>query len=144
LIPNFKSNGLLPDGIHWATLTEIKERLCFSEKRTELVAGLEKAILSLKKAGCETIYLDGSFSSSKEIPGDIDVCWELGNVDLDFLFVIEPVLFDFTLKRKAQKDKFGCEFFLTDDFAAPPDKTFIEFFQQDRDGSAKGIIGLKI
>jgi len=144
LIPNFQSNGVLPSGIHWSTIEEIKDKLCFSEKRIQLVVGLELAILSLKSAGCETIYLDGSFSTSKEIPGDIDVCWELGNVDLSVLFVIEPVLFDFNFKRKAQKDKFGCEFFLTDDFAAPPDKTFIDFFQQDRDGNPKGIIGLKI
>lgn len=144
MIPNFQSNGILPSGIHWSTIAEIKEKLCFSDRRIELIVGLQQAIISLKKAGCETIYLDGSFATSKEIPGDIDVCWELGNVDLDILFVIEPVLFDFNFKRKAQKDKFGCEFFLTDDFAAPPDKTFIDFFQQDRDGNPKGIIGLKI
>ncbi len=144
LIPNFQSNGVLPSGVHWTTMEEIKEKLCFSDKRIELVFGLEQAIVSLKRAGCETIYLDGSFSTSKENPGDIDVCWELGKVDLDFLLAIEPVLFDFNFKRKAQKDKFGCEFFVMDFIAAPPDITFIEFFQQDRDGNPKGIIGLKI
>lgn len=144
MIPNFQFNGVLPFGIHWSTIEEIKEKLCFSEKRIQLVAGLELAIISLKSAGCKTIYLDGSFSTSKEIPGDIDICWELGNVDLDVLFGIEPVLFDFTFKRKAQKDKFGCEFFPSDSIAEPPDKTYFNFFQQDKDGNPKGIIGLKI
>lgn len=111
MIPNFQFDGILPSGIHWSTIEEIKEKLCFSVKRTELVAGLEKAILSLKKAGCETIYLDGSFSTSTKDPNDIDVCWELINVNLDLLLIIEPVLFNFDFKRKAQKDKFGCEFF---------------------------------
>lgn len=144
MIPNFQSNGILPSGVHWSTIEEIKDKLCFSLRRTQLVVGLERAIVSLKNAGCKTIYLDGSFSTSKEIPGDIDVCWELGNVDLNILIVIEPVLFDFTLGRKAQKDKFGCEFFPAEELAAPPDKTYIDFFQQDRDGNPKGIIGLKI
>jgi hypothetical protein len=125
-------------------MNEIKERLCFSDKRIWLVVGLEKAIVSLKSAGCETIYLDGSFTTLKENPGDIDVCWETDGVNLDFLIVIEPVLWDFSPGRKPQKDKFGCEFFPCDFVAAPPDKTFLDFFQQDRDGNPKGIIGLKI
>lgn len=144
MIPNFQFNGVLPFGIHWSTIEEIKEKLCFSEKRIQLVAGLELAIISLKSAGCKTIYLDGSFSTSKKLPGDIDVCWELGIVDLNILFAIEPVFFDFTFKRKAQKDKFGCEFFPADSIAEPPDKTYFNFFQQDKDGNPKGIIGLKI
>jgi hypothetical protein len=144
LIPNFQSNGTLPIGIHWTTIEEIKEKLCFSVKRIQLVEGLEKAILSLKSAGCKTIYIDGSFSTSKEIPGDIDVCWETDNVDLDLLIKIEPVLWDFSPGRKLQKDKFGCEFFPAETIAELPDKTFINFFQQDRDGNPKGIIALKI
>lgn len=144
MIPNFQSNGILLSGIHWSTIEEIKEKLCFSVKRTELVAGLELAIKSLKRAGCETIYLDGSFATSKQNPQDIDVCWELENVNLDVLFVIEPVLFDFASGRKAQKDKFGCEFFPADSIASPPNKIYIDFFQQDKDGNPKGIIGLKI
>ncbi|MEL1241891.1 DUF6932 family protein [Flavobacterium flavipallidum] len=144
MIPNFQPNGILPSGIHWSTIEEVKEKLCFSERRIELIIGLENAIISLKRAGCETIYIDGSFSTSKQNPGDIDVCWETGGVDLDFLVVIEPVLWDFSSGRKSQKDKFGCEFFPCDFVAEPPDKTFIDFFQQDRDGNPKGIIGLKI
>jgi hypothetical protein len=144
LIPNFQFNGILPSGIHWSTIEEIKEKLCFSPKRTQLIEGLEKAILSLKIAGCKTIYIDGSFSTSKEIPGDIDVCWETDNVDFDLLIKIEPVLWDFSFGRKAQKEKFGCEFFPAEVLATHPDKTYIDFFQQDKDGNPKGIIGLKI
>lgn len=144
LIPVFQSNGTLPIGIHWSTIDEIKEKLSFSARRILLITGLEKAILSLKSAGCVTIYIDGSFSTSKETPGDIDVCWETENVDLFMLIKIEPVFFNFNFARKAQKEKFGCEFFPAEELAAPPDKTYIDFFQQDKDGNPKGIIGLKI
>ena len=144
MIPNFQFNGILPSGIHWSTMEEVKEKLCFSDKRVWLIVGLEKAIISLKIAGCETIYLDGSFATSKQNPEDIDVCWELLNVDIDLLFLIEPVFFDFNFKREAQKDKFGCEFFQAHFVTEPPDILFIDFFQHDRDGNPKGIIGLKI
>ena len=97
-------------GISKKIIAEIKEKLCFSDKRIELVFGLEQAIVSLKRAGCETIYLDGSFSTSKENPGDIDVCWEVDGVDLDMLIKIEPVLWEFVLGRKSQKDKNKCNF----------------------------------
>lgn len=144
MIPNFENQGHLPIGIHWSTIEEVKAKLCFSNKRKQLVLGLEEAILSLKHAGCEKIYLDGSFCTIKENPNDIDVCWEVENVDLDLLIIIEPVLFEFDLGRKAQKERFGCEFFPAQFIAEPPDKTYIDFFQQDRDGNPKGIIGIKI
>ena len=143
MIPNF-TKGLLPPGIHWSTIDEIKSKLCFSEKRVNLVKGLELAISSLKAAGCKTIYIDGSFSSDKDEPGDIDVCWELDKVDLGLLMKIEPVFFDFFDNRKQQKAKFGCEFFFSDWVASPPDTLYLDFFQEDRDGNKKGIIGLKL
>ena len=34
------------------------------------------AIDSLRRAGCRTVYIDGSFATSKEIPNDFDVCWD--------------------------------------------------------------------
>lgn len=75
-MPNFQSNGVLPSGIHWSTIEEIKDKLCFSEKRTQLIVGLKLAIVSLKSAGCQTIYLDGSFSTSQEF---LEILMFVGN-----------------------------------------------------------------
>lgn len=144
MIPKFDADGLLPPGIHWATMDEIKNELCFSSKRVKLVEGLEKALLSLKTCGCETVYIDGSFASDKMNPEDIDVCWDTNNVDLYKLLKIEPVLLDLSNERLAQKSKFGCEFFISSLIAKPPNTIFIDFFQEDRNGNPKGIIGLKI
>ncbi|MGC4039517.1 MAG: hypothetical protein QM710_01620 [Flavobacterium sp.] len=145
MIPTFTNKGFLPPGIHWSTIDEIKKILCFSDKRIKLLQGFELAISSLKKAGCETVYIDGSFASEKTEPGDIDVCWELKNVDLGLLMSIEPVFFNPFDGRKEQKAKFGCEFFFSDWVAAsPPDILFLDFFQEDRNGNKKGIIGLKL
>ena len=144
MIPDFDKNGVLPNGIHWSSVDEVRAKLCFSIKRENLVNGLEKAIASLKKAGCDTIYIDGSFSTSKIDPGDIDVCWETDKVDLYLLKSIEPVFFNFKNERVEQKAKFGCEFFPANAIAKPPNTLYIDFFQKDKDDNPKGIIGLKI
>ena len=109
MIPDFDINGLLPVGIHWTTMDEIKDKLAFSQKREELIEGLEKALKSFKNAGCKTIYIDGSFVTSKYEPGDIDACYEISGMDPTKL---DPVFFDFSNERHAQKVKYGCEFFL--------------------------------
>ena len=43
-------------------------------------------------AGCRRAYVDGSFVTAKEVPGDFDGCWEAEDVDPDAL---DPVLLDF-------------------------------------------------
>lgn len=143
MIPDFDENGLLPVNIHWATIDEIKDKLGFSEKRKNLIVGLEEALVSFKKAGCKIMYIDGSFVTSKYEPGDIDACYEISGMDPTKL---DPVLLDFTYERAAQKAKYGCEFFFSHWVAKrPPPITYIDFFQIHKEtGNQKGIIGIKL
>lgn len=76
-----------------------------------LLLGLREALGLLADAGCRTAYLDGSFVSAKEVPGDFDVCWDVTGVDPDLL---DPVFFDFSASRRAQKMRFGGELFPAD------------------------------
>ena len=82
------------------------ERYATNERREQLLDGLRVAIESLHAAGCSRVYLDGSFVTDKEVPGDFDACWEAGSVDPGLL---DPVLLDFRDRRAAQKAKFGGE-----------------------------------
>ena len=94
----------------------------------------------LKEAGCKAVFLDGSFVTSKEMPGDFDACWAIQDVDVNKL---DPVFFDFTNLRAAQKARFQGEFFPADIPEGFSGSTFLEFFQVDRDsGESKGIIAL--
>ena len=88
--------------------------------------------------------LDGSFITSKEQPGDFDACWDATDVDIDLLFKLEPVFFEFDNFRKAQKRKFGGEFFPADVPATLSGVVFKDFFQMDKDGKPKGIIVIKL
>jgi len=78
LIPDF-DNGKLPKGIHLATLQEFIERFVKGVKRKQLYQGLEKLIADLKSVGCQIIYIDGSYVTSKIQPNDIDV---VGMIDI--------------------------------------------------------------
>lgn len=81
-IPNFDANGNLPQGIYLSNWPEITAKLAFNSPRQELLAGLKRACKVLRQAGCNTIYIDGSYATNKEFPGDFDVCWNADNVDL--------------------------------------------------------------
>lgn len=76
MIPQFDADGLLPPGIHRATWDEVTTRFGNIPWRRQLVDGLEMAIDSLRRAGCRTVYIDGSFATRKEVPNDFDVCWD--------------------------------------------------------------------
>jgi hypothetical protein len=102
--------------------------------------GLRAALSSLKKAGCKTVYLDGSFVTSKECPNDFDGCWIPVGVDPKKL---DPVLLDFNNRRATQKAKFRGELFpalaIADQIGTP----FVQFFQRDKStGEAKGIVAI--
>jgi hypothetical protein len=141
-IPSFENNGNLPPGIHSATWREVEEVLGFNPRRQDLLNGLKRACKNLKLAGCDKIYIGGSFATNKTYPGDFDVCWKDDNVDLIFLSEQDPVLLDFSHKRAAQKAKYGGELFLASTIADDKGQTYLEFFQRDRneDENLKGLV----
>lgn len=63
----------------------------------------------LKASKCRTIYIDGSFITSKPKPGDFDVCWEEDGVDTNELNLLAPTLYNFILRRTEQKAKYKGE-----------------------------------
>jgi len=87
------------------------------------------------------VYINGSFVTAKEVPGDFDACWDPTGVEVSLL---DPVLLDFSNKRAAQKAKYGGELFLSSGWAAAG-KVFFDFFQIDKEsGEAKGIVAIDL
>ena len=142
MIPDFQDDGSLPAGIHWAEWTEIQVRFGANPHRRQLLAGLREALEMLAAAGCVSAFIDGSFVTSKDFPGDFDVCWDLSGVNPNPL---DPVFFDFDDGRAAQKKRFMGEFFPAQVPEAASGKTFLEFFQTDKDsGNLKGIVAIDV
>lgn len=145
MIPEFVDIGaswkVLPSGLHDATLEDVKLRFATNRRRQILYNGLVRACHALRLAGCKQIYLDGSYVTEKEIPGDFDACWDPINVDIKEL---DSVFLDFNNQRKNQKLKYGGEFFPSSN-RADGSHTFIEYFQIDKEtGSDKGIIRIRL
>ena len=134
MIPEFQPDGNLPPGIHFATWGELVARFGHTPWRRRLLTGLQEALEQLRSAGCRTVYIDGSFVSDKQTPGDFDGCWEEAGVIYD---ILDPVLLTFDQQRATQKAKYGGELF--------PATGFLEFFQIDKErGTPKGIIALDL
>jgi hypothetical protein len=132
---------VLPPGVHDTTLIEIKKTFATNDHRQHLFNGLESAIKALHRAGCRTIYLDGSFVTEKPLPGDYDACWCPDGVDINLL---DPVFTDFSNRRRAQKLKYYGELFPST-IEAVPGRVFLEYFQKDKfTGNPKGMLCIKL
>ena len=110
MIPEFDSNGNLPPGVHFCTWEEFVERFGTTELRLRLMRGLKMAMEQLWKAGCRTIYINGSFVTSKEDPGDFDACYDAETVDINYLRTHAPKLLNY-YDRTGQKAKYKGEIF---------------------------------
>jgi len=139
-IPEFTRSGVLPPGIHSASWSEFAERFGYNEKRRWLLEGLDCLLLELTRVGCRSVYIDGSFVTNKECPGDYDLCWKMTGVIVEML---DPLLQDYSeqgkrrIEAKYRGDVRGAEFGVLETGA-----TYLEFFQYDRDGKPKGVVEL--
>jgi hypothetical protein len=130
-IPPFDERGYLPSGIYETDSVEFNRRFGFNSYRQQLLTGLETALISLKQAGCERVYIGGSFVTDKAEPGDIDGCFEGLYIDEN---IIDPIFLDSDLD--AQKARFGVELVFGSNRAG--------FFQTDRSGNPKGIVVINL
>jgi hypothetical protein len=138
MIPDLDpQTGNLPPGEHRATWHELVRRFGSTSQRQRLLDGLLVALQLLHVVGCKRVWIDGSFVTAKEVPGDFDGCWDAVGVDFDRL---DERLLTFDAGRVTQKAAFGGELFLADAAADPKGTVFKEFFQADRNGHRKGIV----
>jgi len=142
VLPDFEESGNLPVGIHEATWEELAARYGTTPHRHRLLAGLKRALGSLRDAGCRRAYVDGSFVTAKGDPADFDVCWDESNVDP---VLLDPVLMDFSERRRAQKERFGGELFPATMPAGPGYADFLDYFQHERaTDEPKGIVAIDL
>lgn len=142
MLPDFDPRtGSLPAGEHAASWQDLSDRFGYTPWRRQLLDGLLDGLLEalrlLKAAGCRRAYVDGSFVTNKQDPGDFDACWDAEGVDFDRL---DERLLTFDRGRATQKAAFLGELFIAESRADPQGTLFLDFFQTDRDGRRKGIV----
>jgi len=138
MIPDFNLDGHLPPGLHNSTWAEFEMRFGWTLHRKKLLSGLKRALESLKAACCQKVFIDGSFVTSKEIPGDFDGCWDVTGVNP---YKLDPILLNFDNGRLAQKAKYFGELFPDTLSERSSGKTFLDFFSIDKvTGNPKGVV----
>lgn len=137
MIPSLNKEGRLPDGIHHCTMEELTDTFGFNSRRLTLLRHLECLIPYLQKINCPSIYVDGSFTTSKAIPNDIDLLFEdSSGTNLQFELHNAPLLFN----RDYVKKKFKIDLFPAAIREEKSQKWFTEFFQSSKEGERKGIL----
>jgi len=141
MIPEFSPVGgpwqVLPPGIHPASLDDIGSRFANNPSRKHLFSGLVEGVANFKAAGCARLFLDGGFTGENPSPTDYDVCWDSVGLNMKQL---DPVFLNFSDKRKAQKEKYGGEYFPMM-ARANQHEFYFNYFQKDKyTGKPKGII----
>lgn len=141
VLPDFDADGALPLGIHVASWDEIVERFGWSDHRMDLLAGLADLLANLRAAGCRLVYLDGSFVTDKEVPGDYDLCWEMDGADLR---KVDPIVLDVAPPRAAQQARYRGDI-LPNVHEGSTGAPFVDFFQRNKvTGGSKGIVAINI
>jgi hypothetical protein len=130
-MPPFTEQGYLPPGIWPMTWQEFCDRYGYNTRRINLLSGLLSALRLLIPLGCHTVYIGGSFVTSKEKPNDVDGCFDAMNINNS---LIDPIFKDLD----AQKARFGCE--LRMDFMSG----FQGYLQSGRGSQPLGIIEIDL
>ena len=86
-IPPFAEGGLLPPGLHRASLDAIADRFgTGAGAREELTARLQRLVGLARHVQARRLLVDGSFVTSKPEPNDLDVVvW----LDLGYLHMLD-------------------------------------------------------
>jgi len=142
MIPDFDERGFLPKGVHHATWEQFRSRYSITPHRARLIDLLEKLARHLAAAGCQALYVDGSFVTSKERPGDYDACWDPSGVKHDRLDPLLMLADD--ASKAAMAMKYGGDIRISSLSFGDFSGRYLEFFQQDRDGKPKGIVVLDL
>lgn len=131
-IPSLTQYGLLPSGVHTCSLTEAIDLFVTNPRRERLWEQFLAFTNWLGEQGIEGplwAILNGSFTTSKLEPQDIDVVIELENGEP---WLISRAVDIFSTHRVWIKQEYEIDFFINYS-SLPPNENMVEFFQYVRE-----------
>lgn len=142
MIPDFRDDGYLPEGLHLATEAEVTFRFgSHTPRRKRLALRLRRWIDLARAVSARRLFVDGSFVTAKPEPNDVDaVVWlppdfvaRVSNGNLEAM-ELETML----LTRRPE------EIFAAEDRRDWDD--WLEFFSRTRehDGRRKGVVEIEL
>lgn len=138
MIPDFRPDGYLPDGVHLASEAEVTFRFgSGSARRRRLVVRVRRWIELGRRLNARRLLIDGSFVTAKPDPQDVDAV------------ILLPADFERQAERGIDEALEMEQMLLTrqpeEIFAAEDDadwEDWVEFFSRTRetDGRHKGVV----
>jgi hypothetical protein len=140
MLPEFTEDGLLPPGIHRATLEEFIERFAVfsrSDRRFQIIKQIETLIAEAKRSGIvRGVLMAGSYVTSKAEPNDFDCILVLDQSVLGT--TLAPFQYNL-VSRKMARRMYGGDVTPAIEGSAALEQ-YVEFFQRTRDGKRAGIV----
>ena len=142
MIPDFRDDGYLPNGLHLATAQEVVNRFgTTSESRRRLVQRLLRWVEIARYVRAKRFFVDGSFVTAKAAPEDVDAVVWLPNDFRDQVFrgIFPAIELEHALLTRQPEEIVAAE-----DRRDWDD--WVQFFSRTRepDGRRKGIVEIEL
>ena len=140
---------LFPPGIHDISESDLENHFLSSfpssSTRQRLISGLKKYLKRLKSIGVKfEIWIDGSFTTEKEDPGDIDLVVFGSTTELNHLTPPKKSQLHALFDRVSIKNAIGCDVL----FAVAEDQNMRNYWRGwygfDRNENPKGIARIEV
>lgn len=142
-IPALDAHGLLPVGLHDCTIDEVEERFgqfTRSDRRVALMKQLRAYCGELRRVvQASFLVVDGSFVTSKDEPGDVDILLAL-RADADLGADFAPFEYNAISKQRVRK-RYDFDLLVAPDATEAYDR-HLAFFSdvKGRPGVRKGLL----
>ena len=142
MIPDFREDGYLPEGLHSATEADVTFRFgTATRQRRRLALRLRRWIELARAISARRLFVDGSFVTAKLEPNDVDaVIWLPADfARLVFAGQIEAIELESMLLTRRPEEIFAAE-------AGRDWDDWLEFFGRTRepDGRRKGLVEIEL
>jgi len=144
MLPEFTEDGLLPAGIHRATLAQFKERFAVfsrSDRRFQIGKQIERLIADARRSEIvRSVLMAGSYVTAKAEPNDFDCILVLDQSVVGT--ALAPFQYNL-VSRKMARRMYGGDVTPAIEGSAALEE-YIEFFQRTREGKQAGIVEIAI
>lgn len=135
---SFNSNGHLHNTVE-LTLAELEQHFGTNEWRKVRIKNALIFLEIFSVCGCQTVYIGGSFISTKINPDDIDLCFDLQNVDYNKLGEVFPDFLDFNKIGEIRRN-FKCHILHFD----KNNLQYLRMLEKDKNGNQKGLVKINL
>ena len=142
MIPDFRDDGYLPEGLHPATEADVTFRFGTGTRRRRWLAlRLRRWIFLARELGADRLLIDGSFVTAKPEPEDVDAVVLLPRDFAERLHRGDPAATELDGMLATRRPE---EIFAAEDRRDWQD--WVEFFSRTReaDDRRKGLIEVKL